>query len=110
MVRAVNKNGNGAGIIMRTRRGWTGPVVVCAACNNRIEDARQGVVLWQDGKDAAPVFAHVGPCCRRVEAAALDAFWMSQPLAAWLIYVANSCKVRWLKAGRQAADLASIVG
>jgi hypothetical protein len=110
MVSAVKPSGNTAGIVMRTRRGVTGPVVQCLACRGRITDATAGVVLWQNGQDASPVFAHVGWCCRRVEASDPAALWMSQPLAAWLVYLANSTKLRWLKAGRQAADLASIVG
>jgi hypothetical protein len=56
------------------------------------------------------VFTHVGECCRRVEASAPDAFWMSQPLQCWLIFLANGCKLKWLKAGRLASALASIVG
>jgi hypothetical protein len=109
MVSEVKTNGNGAGIIMRARRGGSiGPVVRCAACRGCITDATQGVVLWQDGKDAFPVFAHVGACCRRVEASAPEALWMSQPLSAWLIYLANGCKLKWLKAARRAQLLASV--
>jgi hypothetical protein len=108
MVAAVNKSGNSAGIIMRTRRGITGPVVQCAACRGRILDATEGVVLWQDGTDAFPVFAHVGACCRRVEKFAPEALWMSQPLSAWLIFLANGCKLKWLKAARGAQLLASV--
>jgi hypothetical protein len=99
---------NSAGIVMRTRRGRTGPVVVCAACRGRILDATEGVVLWQDGKDASPVFVHVGTCCRRVEDTAPEAPWMSQPLSAWLIYLCNGVRLKWLKAGRRAQLLASV--
>jgi hypothetical protein len=104
MVSAVNKSG--AGVITKTRRGVTGPVVQCVACRGRITDATAGVALWQVGKEAPPAFAHVGGCCRRVEDFAPAALWRSRPLSAWLIFWANGCKMKGLKAARRAQLLA----
>ena len=95
------------GVVMRRRRnGVVGPVLLCDGCRKRIADARAGVVLWDGAKqDAAPVFAHVGECCREVEAGRhLD----SQPLSAWLIYLCNGARLKWLKAGRLAVAFGSV--
>jgi len=96
------------GLAMRRRRnGRCGPVFLCAACRKPIKDAREGVGLWNAAvRDATPIFAHVGACCHAAEGtgAALD----SMPLSAWLIYLANGCRLRWLKAGRLAVDLAGV--
>jgi hypothetical protein len=90
---------------MRSRRnGRCGPVLLGAACGLPLADARAGVVLWDGSlQDAPPVFAHVGMCCRMMEGdgETLD----SMPLSAWLIYLANGCRLKWLKAGRLAVAL-----
>ena len=53
-------------IVQRERRGITGPVLVCESCRRRIDRASEGLVLWNPfEQNAAPVFAHVGACCRR---------------------------------------------
>ena len=99
---------NSEGVVMRSRRGICGPVLLCCSCGKRITDSRQGVVLWHSAvKDAAPMFAHVGGCCRWAEAEAAEAL-DSQPLSAWLIYLCNGAGLKWMKAGRLAAALSSI--
>jgi hypothetical protein len=97
------------GLAMRCRRnGRCGPVLLCAACRKPIADARAGVVLWDATvQDAPPTFAHVGGCCHAAEGRSgpvLD----SMPLSAWLVYLANGCKLKWMKAGRLAVALANI--
>jgi len=50
------------GLAMRRRRnGRCGPILLCAACGKSINNAREGVVLWNAAvRDAPPTFAHVG--------------------------------------------------
>jgi hypothetical protein len=93
---------------MRSRRtGRCGPVLLCAACGLPIADARDGVVLWDGSlQDAAPTFVHVGVCCRMTEGDGETSD--SMPLSAWLIYLANGCRLKWRKAGRLAVARDSI--
>jgi hypothetical protein len=96
--------------IVQHRHGpRSGPKIRCDVCTLAIGDARQGVVLW-DGRrqDALPLFVHCGDCCGRLEAGNADVQFDSVPLAAWLIFLCNGCKLKWLRAGKLAVALAEV--
>jgi hypothetical protein len=86
-----------------------GPIIRCEACGKAIRDARQGTVLWEGGKlNAEPLFLHCGQCCRRYEAAHPDTAFDSLPLSVWLVFLANGCRLKWLKAGKLAAMIGEV--
>ena len=63
-------------------------------------------MLWNgDAQDAMPVFAHVGACCHQVDA---GRDLHSQPLSAWMIFLCNGTRLKWLRAGKLAVAFAGV--
>jgi hypothetical protein len=96
-------------IMMHKHGARCGPRIRCTICRSIIKDARTGVILW-DGRrqDGEPLFVHAGDCCRRLEEGNPGVGFDSQPLSAWLIYLANGVRLRWLKAGKLAVALGEV--
>ena len=95
-------------IIMKQRRTRCGPVMICSFCGQQITDAATGHVFWDASAEApVPYFTHRG-CAAAFELSHPEAD-CHQPLSAWLIYLANSARLPWLRAGKLALKLAGVI-
>jgi hypothetical protein len=94
------------GLRIVSRRGRDCPVVACDHCGRPIVDATRGNYQWRPLGDGALFYTHKG-CCRAFEAAR-GGHWCAVDLECLPVYLANNLGVKWLRAGRRAALLASL--
>jgi hypothetical protein len=94
-------------IMMRVEGAHHCPVVLCDCCGGRIEDAEEGLYLWQwfeDGGDAELYFAHKR-CSRRFEReVGGDEHWLTTEMSCLPLYLGRGLRVKWRRA-KGMADL-----
>ncbi len=103
------QNQQSSGVVMHCRRnGVVGPVLVCGGCGRAVSPtpARAsscGMEQRRTPHRYSRTSGSVAGCWRR-GSDALD----SMPLSAWLVYLGNSCRLKWMRAGKLAVVLGSV--